>query len=222
MMSFQVMSAKKNIYIYCGLSIFLFAALIYVFAEDVLTWIGKVIVFDEEPVRSDVVVVLNTGLEYYPRLIQAAELYCLGFSKRIVINGNRKSEVLRKLEEKGFRSCCPWYEDRVRILELLGVPREDVVTISAEDVYDTVSEAKAIGSALKKAGVSSIIITTSKFHSRRACHIWRSIFQNQFTIRSVAAETDPYSPRSWWKNGRQIRWVLAEYGAWIYYFWKIL
>jgi len=216
------MNTKKRIGAYCGLSIILFAALAYVFSGPVLTWIGKVIVLDEEPVCSDVVVVLNTGLEYYPRLIQAAKLYGRGFSEKIVINGNRKSRALRELEEKGFQSCCSWYEDRVRILELLGVPREHIVTISAEDVYDTVSEAKAVGSALKKAGVSSIIITTSKFHSRRACHIWRSIFQNQFIIRSVAAETDPYSPRCWWKSGRQIRWVLAEYGAWVYYFWKIL
>jgi len=34
--------------------------------------------------------------------------------------------------------------------------------------------------------------------------------------------TDPYDPGSWWRNGRQIRWVMAEYGAWIYYWWKTL
>jgi hypothetical protein len=38
----------------------------------------------------------------------------------------------------------------------------------------------------------------------------------------VSAEIDPYDPRSWWKDGRQIRWILAEYGVWFIYWWKSL
>ena len=216
------MSTKRRTWVYLGSAILIFTVLVCVFSAEVLTWVGRVIVLNEEPVRSDAVVVLNTGLEYYPRLMQAAALYRSGFSDKIIINGNRKSQALRELEKKGFQSCCRWYEDTFRILELLGVPRKNVVAISVEDAYDTISEAKAVGRTLKEAGVSSIIITTSKFHSRRARYIWKSIFQNQFTIRSVSALTDPYSPQKWWKDGRQIKWVLAEYGAWVYYFWKIL
>ena len=33
---------------------------------------------------------------------------------------------------------------------------------------------------------------------------------------------DIYNPQGWWREGKQIRWVLAEYGAWIYYYWKVL
>jgi hypothetical protein len=36
----------------------------------------------------------------------------------------------------------------------------------------------------------------------------------------VSAKTDPYDPGGWWKDGRQIRWLMTEYGAWIYYYWK--
>lgn len=117
---------------------------------------------------SDVVVVLNTGVEYYPRLIQAAELYEKGYARKVVINGNRKSDVLRGLEERGFEPCCPWYEDDVRILGILGVPRKAVVPISAEDAYDTVSEAEAIGGELVRRGYRIVIVTSSKFHARRA------------------------------------------------------
>jgi hypothetical protein len=63
-------------------------------------------------------------------------------------------------------------------------------------------------------------VTTSKSHTRRAGFIWRNLFKNRLTVRVVAAANDPYDPAGWWKQGRQIRWALAEYGAWIYYWWK--
>jgi uncharacterized SAM-binding protein YcdF (DUF218 family) len=185
-----------------------------------LTFIGNFLVADDPPKQSDAVVVLNTGLEYYSRLIQAADLYKAGFVKKVVIDGNRKNDVLRKLEKKGFQVCCPWYEESVRILELLGVPREKIVTISAEDAYDTVSEAKAVGEVLIRKGLRNVIIASSKSHTRRARYIWKSLFKDRLSIRIAAAQSDPYSPEGWWKEGRQIRWVLSEYGAWMYFFIK--
>lgn len=194
--------------------------LFYFVSTPILTLAGQWLVLDEKPTHSDAVVVLYTGVEYYPRLIQAAQLYRTGYARHVVINGNRKSDVLRELESKGFEPCCPWYEDSVRILELLGVPRKDVIPISAEDAYDTVSEAEAVGQELIHRGFRTVIVTSSKSHTRRAAFIWKTLFKDQLTVTVVPAATDPYDPSGWWKQGRQIRWVLAEYGAWLYYWWK--
>jgi uncharacterized SAM-binding protein YcdF (DUF218 family) len=128
--------------------------------------------------------------------------------------------VLRSLEEKGFQRCCPWYAESLRILSMFGVPKDQVISISAEDAYDTVSEAEIVGTEILQKEFTKIIITTSKFHTRRARFIWNKRFGDALSIRSVSAKTDPYDPKGWWKEGRQIRWVLAEYGAWIYYWWK--
>lgn len=196
------------------------AVAVYLFYTPILTAIGSLIVMDEKPVRSDAVVVLNSGVEYYPRLIEAASLFNRGFALTVVINGNRKTDVLRELENKGFRACCPWYENSLRILSLFGVPRDKVIRISAEDAYDTISEAEAVGNELIRRGYKRIIITTSKYHSRRAGFIWEKTFKNQLSICTIPAKTDPYTPAAWWQEGRQIRWVLAEYGAWVYYAWK--
>ena len=198
----------------------LLAVLIYFFSGSILCKFGKFLVLDEKPVHSDAVVVLFTGVEYYPRLIEAAELFREGFGRKVVINGNRKTDVLRDLEEKGFKRCCPWCEDPIRILSMLGVPRDKILCISAEDAYDTVSEAKTVGKELIRKGFTRIIVTTSKFHTRRARFIWTKMFGDKLSICSVSAKTDPYDPQGWWKEGRQIRWVLAEYGSWIYYWWK--
>ena len=197
-----------------------FALLLCLFSGTILSRVGQSLILDEKPVSSDVVVVLNTGAEYYSRLIEASELYGKGYARKVVINGNRKTDVLRELESKGFKQCCSWHEDRIRILEILGVPRKDILTISAEDAYDTVSEAEAVGRELINEGYRNIIITTSRSHTRRAGFIWKTMFRDQLTVCMVAAKTDPYNPTGWWKQGRQIRWVLAEYGAWVYYWWK--
>lgn len=185
-----------------------------------LTAVGEFIVANDTPVQSDAVVVLNTGMEYYPRLVQAAALYNQGYVRKVIINGNRKTAALRDIEKMGFKPCCPWYEERLRILELLKVPRRDIVTISAEDVYDTISEARAVGSALVPRKLSRLIITTSKSHTRRARYIWLKAWPDQFRILTVAAHSDPYAPSGWWREGRQIKWVLAEYGAWLFLHWS--
>ena len=195
-------------------------SVLYLLSGPLLKLAGQWLVLDEKPVASDAIVVLNTGVEYYPRLVEAADLFRKGLAQRVVINGNRKTDVLRGLEKRGFKECCPWYEDRIRILEILGVPRRVILTISAEDAYDTVSEAEAVGRELVREEFRRVIITTSKSHTRRAGYIWTAIFGDRLSICTVATKTDPYDPKGWWKQGRQIRWVLAEYGAWIYYWYK--
>ncbi|MBC8459845.1 MAG: YdcF family protein [Deltaproteobacteria bacterium] len=214
------MSSIKHKALYFGIALLFIALFLYLSSSMIMTRLGGFLVLDEEPVPSDAVVVLCSGVEYYPRLIEAAELFRKGFARKVVINGNRKTDVLRSLEEKGFERCCPWYEESLRILSMFGVPKDQVICISAEDAYDTVSEAEIVGREILQKEFTKIIITTSKFHTRRARFIWNKRFGDTLSICSVSAKTDPYNPKGWWKEGRQIRWVLAEYGAWIYYWWK--
>lgn len=203
-----------------AIAIIVCAVLVVVFHRPILRGVGELLIARDDPPPSDAIVVLNTGVELYPRLIEAADLYNKGAAEWIVINGNRKTDVLRDLEEKGLEVCCPWWENRIRILALFDVPREKVIPISAEDAYDTVSEAEAVGKELIEKGFSTVIITTSKSHTRRARFIWRSMYKGKLRVSARPAETDPFDPASWWTDGRQIRWVLAEYGAWVYYCWK--
>ncbi len=200
--------------------IFISGVIIYLSSEWALKGIGAFLVRDETPVHSDAVVVLSTGMAYYPRLIEAAELYNRGIVRTIVVNGNRKTDVLRELEAKGLEPCCGWCEGTLRILALFNVPREKVICVSAEDIYDTVSEATLVGNELIQRGFKDIIVTTSKSHTKRAGYIWESIFKDRLSVVLVSAKTDPYNPSGWWKTGRQVRWVLAEYGAWLYFWWK--
>lgn len=216
------MDPTKRKTFYIVIAILFIATILFFLSGKFLITTGEFLVMDEEPLRSDAVVVLNSGVELFPRLIEAGALYKMGLARKVIVNGNRKTNILRELEKKGFKSCCPWYEDSIRILFLMGVPREDVLAVSAEDAYDTVSEAEIVGEVILQKGFSCIIIATSKYHTRRARFIWSKMYGERLTIYSVSAKTDPYDSKGWWKEGRQIRWVLAEYGGWVYDWWKML
>lgn len=185
-----------------------------------LPTLGTLLVRDMPPHQADAVVVLNTGVDYYPRLIEAARLVTEGHAPRIVINGNRKTPILRELEAAGFTPSQPWDTDRKRILNLLGVADERIISISAEDAYDTISEARGVAPALQAQGLRQLLIVTSRFHTRRAGHIWRQQLQGAFQITTIAARKDPFDPNGWWREGRQIKQLMAEYGGWLFYLWN--
>lgn len=185
-----------------------------------LTLMGRFLVKDETPGKADAIVVLLGGKGYTSRLVEAAQLYNTGTAPVVVINGNRKSEAAVALEEKGFTPACPWYANSAALLRFLGVPGNRIIHISVEDAYDTVSEALCLGKELQKRHFSRLVITTSRYHTRRAGYIWHRVHNQAFSIRTKAAQTDPFDPQGWWKEGQQVRWVLSEYGAWLFYWWK--
>lgn len=185
-----------------------------------LSYLGQKLIIDNPAEKADVAIVLTTGVDYLPRLLQAAKLYRDKRVPRILINGNRKTDAIRKLELQGFVSDCKWYENSLRILSMYGVPREKVWTVSAEDVFDSVSEAQVIKPFLVKQNVSNLIITTSKFHTRRSGYVWRKVMGKNYSITTSAAAEDPFDPDNWWNNGRQVKQVMGEYGGMAYYLWK--
>jgi len=199
-----------------------FVLLLALFHRPILTAVGRWLVQSQPVAHADAAVVLNTGVNIYARLIEAAALYSDGVVDKVVINGNRKNDVLRRLEAAGYRAGRPWYAERVDLLGFLQVDGNDVIAVSAEDAYDTVSEARDVGQELIARGIRSVVVTTSKFHTRRAGFIWRSLFGDRLSIHTAAARDDPFDPVGWWRSGRQVRWVMAEYGAWLFFYWKKL
>jgi uncharacterized SAM-binding protein YcdF (DUF218 family) len=197
----------------------LFIVLTIVFHPYLFRMMGRLLILESEFEKCDAAVVLNSGVDIYPRLVQAASLYRKGKTARVAVNGNRKNETYRELERMGYRRPSPWYEEHLSILEFLGVPEKDVIVIDGQDAFDTVTEARVVGKELLARGLSSIAITTCKFHSRRAYDIYRSFYGNKLAVYSAPAEEDSFEPDSWWKDPRQIRWVMQEYGGWFFFFW---
>lgn len=206
---------KRNRFFYIFVLIIVSVILL---GRPVLTGIGKFLEETTEPLHpADGAVVLSTGVDYTARLIEAARLYEKGLAKKIIVNGDRKSDILKQLEGQGYTAACHWSAHPISILKFLKVNEQDIVVVDAPDAYDTVSEAAITGATLRDLGLLNLTITTSRFHTRRAGYIWQAAFDGVFTIQVAAAQDDPFRPDTWWKDGRQVRQVLAEYGAWLYY-----
>lgn len=187
-------------------------------SRPVLVGLGNfLVVGDKNPAPAEAAVVLTTGVDYTERLIEAAHLYGKGLVKKVVIDGDRKSQALKELEKQGYVEPCRWSVNNLAVLKFLGVKEEDVIVIDAPDVFDTVSEAKFVGALLQKQRLNRLIVTTSKFHTRRAAYIWRNAFPGQFDIQVAGAGNDQFDPKGWWKEGRQVRQLLGEYGGWLQY-----
>ena len=80
---------------------------LYFFPAPILTPVANLLIVDDVLEQSDAVVVLNTGVEIYDRLIEAAKIYKRGLAGKIIINGNRKNETVKKLEGLGYKPRCP-------------------------------------------------------------------------------------------------------------------
>ena len=206
---------KKILFVVTGIIV-----LLYFTRASWLGYLGHSLVVDDPSATAEVAIVLTTGVDYLPRLLQAAQLYRDKRVKKVLINGNRKTDAIRELEKQGFIPACKWSENSLRILEMYGVPRQQVWAVSAENVFDTVSEAQTIKPFLINNGVSSLIITTSKFHSRRARYVWRKVMGTEEGIYTSAATDDPFDLDRWWQHGRQVKQVMGEYGGMAYYIWK--
>lgn len=181
---------------------------------------GHWLVEDGAPVAADQIVVLATGAEYYPRAIEAARLWQAGHAPRLLVNGNRKTATRKALEARGYRSPRPWTEGLLHLYEFLGVPAAKVTPVSLPDAFDTVSEAQGLVARMGDAPPRSVLLVTSRFHTRRAATIWRRALGAGATVVPIAARSDPFDPDHWWRHARQIKWVMTEYGGWLSLIWR--
>ncbi len=208
----------KKLLIYSGLFFLSFTILLML----LIRVSGHLIVRADELKVSDASVILYSGAEVYPRIVESAKLYKQGKVNKVILNGNRKLELLKRLEKQGYKRPGSWEDEYVALLIFLGVELDDIIVLDFPDVYDTVSEARAVGDHLLKSGIKDVIITTSKYHTARAGHIWEHLYGDRLGILVTPASEDPFDPSGWWKSGRQIKWVMTEYGSWLFYLWKIL
>lgn len=189
-----------------------------VISATVLTLVSFSLERSEAPVKADAVVVLFHDTEVYMRMTEAARLYREGFVEKVVINGGREHPILKTMGSQGFSRRWRWDEEYHSVLEFLGVPLEDVVFIQVKDSFDSKGEASYLGKQLLELGYESLIITTNKYHSRRAGYIWENLYQDEFRITVVPVRDEPFSPASWFKDARQFKWTVYEMGSWLFLF----
>lgn len=175
----------------------------------VAAWLAARMLIVSAPLdRADVIVVLSGSSAFVERTQLAAQLYAAGVAKKIVLtNDNRQSGWLSSEQRNPF-----FYERARWELERHGVPSSSIEVIRTP-VNSTHEEALIMRNYAESNRLTSILVVTSAYHSRRALRTFRRVLKDRVGIGLVAVPPGWQTPRpvTWWLYPRGWQMVAGEY-----------
>lgn len=186
--------------------------LIAVLAVTLFFTIGNWLVVEDPLVRADVIVVLSGRLP--ERALEAAQIYKGGYAEQVWITpplspvDDLKAMKISYLGED-------FYNEKVLIAQ--GVPPDAIRILDHPDA-NTEAEVRQIQEDLRALNFHSVIIVTSKPHTRRVRTIWRKLVGSEPKMMVRYAHDDVYDGSHWWRHTRDgldvVRESLGLLNAW--------
>lgn len=183
-----------------------------------LGMVGKLLVKEDPLERAEVAVVLSGA--YWDRAREAADIYREGHVRRILLMRELKPVGYEDMLEMGIKVPLK-HEVNQKILSYYKVPSSAIVLMD-EEANSTSHEAEILQRYVQAKGVSSMIVITSPYHSRRACLIISSRLKGRTKVICHPSKYDDFYPRAWWRQRRQARNVFLEYTKLLFYLPSIL
>jgi uncharacterized SAM-binding protein YcdF (DUF218 family) len=174
--------------------------------------VGKWLVVEDSLTQSRAIAVLSGNMPL--RAIEAAKLYRQGYAPEVWLT--HSTEPGATLEEMGI----PFagedsYNTRILIHE--GVP-PGAIRVLEPPIVNTADEIKVIASALSSEKDRTVIIVTTKAHTRRTQLLWRRLAAGRGRAIVRAASADSFEPDKWWRTSGDaldvVREVLGLINAW--------
>lgn len=186
---------RRNILIIAAVVLLLSLSLFIIYA-------GKLLVLDQKPVKSDVIIVL--GGDSGKRVEQAAALYKAGYAPYMIVSGG---ELYHKTTQAGVMT-----EHAVE----LGVPRDVIIPEAhSESTYDNAAFTREI---MQQKGFKSAIVVTSNYHMQRSKFIFQRVFKNSGVSLTYCSAREPrFDPDRWWSSNKSIMFTITEYIKFIGY-----
>jgi uncharacterized SAM-binding protein YcdF (DUF218 family) len=174
--------------------------------------VGRWLVVEDPLRKADAIAVLSGQMP--ERALEAARVYKQGYAKQVwLTHSTEPGAALAQLSVTyvGEES----YDKQVLLLE--GVP-EDAIRILDPPIVNTADEMKTIDAALRKENQRTVIIVTSKVHTRRVRALWKRIVAQDGDAVVRGASDEPFDPSHWWRTTRDaldvVREVLGLLNAW--------
>jgi len=189
------------------------ACLLIVLALAAFFGVGRWLVVEDPLVKARAIAVLSGGMPI--RAIEAGTLYRQGYAPEVWLT--HSSEPGESLKAMGipFEGGEELYSTRVLIHE--GVPAA-AIRVLEPPIVNTADEVRVISAALGREKNHSVIIVTSKPHTRRARFLWHKLAPEDCRAIVRAASHDPFDPQHWWRNSKDaldvVREVLGLMNAW--------
>lgn len=174
--------------------------------------IGRWLVAEDPLKKASAIAVLSGRMP--SRALEAARIYHEGYASEIWLT--RTIEPGASLQALSVPFTGEEAYDRM-VLMRKGVP-ESAIRVLDPPIVNTADEMLAIGQALGKEKERTVIIVTSKVHTRRVKALWKhfSSADGQAIVRGVS--DDGFDPAHWWANTADaldvVREALGLLNAW--------
>ncbi len=176
-----------------------------VLAAVIFFGLGRWLVVEDPLAKAQGIVVLSGAMPV--RAVEAAKLYREGYAPEIWLT--HSTEPGKTLEEMGI----PFFgEDRYNKLLLIheGVPTEAIHVLDPP-IVNTADEIRATAAALKPGNNATVILVTTKAHTRRVRLLWYRLAPGRARAIVRAASADPFDPRHWWRTSSDALDVVREF-----------
>src|SRR5271165_6047131 len=167
--------------------------------------IGRWLVLEDLLEKAQAIVVLSGRMPM--RAMEAAKLYREGYAPKVWLT--HSTEPGATLEAIGI-SYAGEDSYNLRVLIHEGVPTDDIRVLEPA-IVNTADEIAAVSAALEAGKGSSVIIVTSKVHTRRVHILWHRLVADRERAIIRAASDDPFEPRRWWRTTGDALDVVREF-----------
>lgn len=166
--------------------------------------------------RADAIVVMSGSATFRERAQRAAVLFNEGRAPRIVLTNDHLKSSWSQEEQRN-----PYYYERsMDELRRAGVP-DDRIAVIMVPIRSTYDEAVVLKDYADANHLSSLLVVTSAYHSRRVFWTFRRVFEGSGKLIGI----DPAEPRiespaatTWWLHRLGWEMVPKEYGK-IFVYW---
>jgi uncharacterized SAM-binding protein YcdF (DUF218 family) len=174
--------------------------------------VGRWLVVEDPLQHAQAIAVLSGRMPV--RALEAATLYRAGYAKEIWLT--HVSEPGKSMEAMGLQYFGEEYYNRMLLIHE-GVPAE-AIHLLEPPILNTADEMIAIKSALNAAPTHTVIIVTTRPHTRRVRTLWRRLTHGDGQAIVRAASGDPFDAAHWWRDSRDaldvVRELLGLLNAW--------
>lgn len=161
---------------------------------------GRFLVVDERQ-KADAILVLAGETEHRPAL--AVALMQLGFAPRVILDVPQNERVFGA---DAVQLAQAWIDKQ---------PQASALSICPITGLSTKAESFESAECLRRAGVHTVLLVTSDFHTRRAREIYRKE-QPEFTFFVAASSDATQFGERWWQH-RQ--WAKTNLDEWLRLLW---
>jgi uncharacterized SAM-binding protein YcdF (DUF218 family) len=188
------------------------AALVLVSVVVFLLAIGRWLVVEDPLEKAHAIVVLSGSMPL--RAVEAARLYREGYAPRVWLTHSTEPGATLEAMQIPYQGE-DFYDSHVLIRQ--GVPAEAIRKLEPP-IINTADELADVSAALEQEEGKTVIIVTSKVHTRRVRILWHRLGAGAGHAVIRAASDDPFEPRRWWRTSKDaldvVREVLGILNAW--------